>query len=79
MKRSDMLEVLEEAIHDNYDYCVDAGPSYCYDEILSKLEEAGMLPPTLELLAGGERMPTKELLDYSEIDYELGWDAEECE
>ena len=47
MKRSDMLITLEEAILNNYDYCVDSGPSYCYDEILTELVKAGMLPPSL--------------------------------
>ena len=45
MKRSEMLQILEEAIDDNYDYATDTGVSYDYDTILKVLEEAGMLPP----------------------------------
>ena len=44
MKRSEMLLVLEEAIHNNYDYCSEKGSSICYDEVLTELEEAGMIP-----------------------------------
>lgn len=45
MKRSEMLVILAEAIDDSYDYCTEEGSSYSYDEILSTLEKAGMLPP----------------------------------
>jgi len=45
MRRSEMIEVLLEAIEDNYDYSIDCGHFYDCDTILSKLEEAGMLPP----------------------------------
>ena len=40
-----MLIVLAEAIDDAYDYDPDQGSIYSYDEILSALEKAGMLPP----------------------------------
>ena len=45
MKRSEMLQILEESIDNNYDYSIDKGVAYSYDAILKDLEKAGMLPP----------------------------------
>ena len=45
MKKSEIIEILEEAIHDNYDYCPVMGTTYNYEGILNRLQEAGMQPP----------------------------------
>lgn len=42
-------------------------------QAVTACEEIGMLPPVVELSAGGEFISTKELLNYSEIDYECKW------
>lgn len=52
MKRSEMLEILEDVISNSYDYATDTGSTYDYDSILSELENAGMLPPLLDDLIG---------------------------
>ena len=45
MKRSEMLQILEDAMDNNYDYAIDTGQTYDYDGIIEELENAGMLPP----------------------------------
>lgn len=47
MKRSEMIEILEEAIHNNYDYDPDLGWCVDCETVLEQLEKAGMLPPEI--------------------------------
>lgn len=42
-----MIELIEEAIHDNYDYDPDLGWYVNCETVLDRIEEAGMLPPIL--------------------------------
>ena len=46
MKRSEMLEILEDAMLNHYDWCYHGGATYDYDGILAELEKAGMVPPS---------------------------------
>ena len=43
---------------------------------LEVFESFGMLPPDLELAACGSFCSVREMLDYSEIDYTVGWEDE---
>ena len=84
MKRSDMVikgiqdELLGDILEDCFEDQETSQPLKTLSEyFLNKFQEAGMLPPTVELLSSGDYMPTKELLDYSEIDYDCAWEPEE--
>lgn len=69
MKRSEVIDKLSKLTCDSNFTTVD---------ILDFIEnEIGMIPPEVTLSAGGEFIKTTELLDYSEIDYELGWEPED--
>lgn len=69
MKRSEMLEVIDEVLRRVGNH---AGTSR---EMLTAIEKAGMLPPKIELGDSGF-VPTKEILDYTELDYDIIWEPE---
>lgn len=73
MKKSKAVNLIAEHLIEPKSDC----PIRCAELILERLIEAGMLPPTVELCAAGEIMPTKELLDHSEIDYIIAWEPED--
>jgi len=43
MNKKEMIQVLEEAILDNYDYDYNVGSMYNYEGILERLAEEGLL------------------------------------
>ena len=43
MKKNEMVQILEEAILDNYDYDYNVGTMYNYEGILERLAEEGLL------------------------------------
>jgi hypothetical protein len=48
MNKKEMVQVLEEAILDNYDYDYNVGSMYNYEGILERLAEEGLLVSELE-------------------------------
>ncbi len=55
MKRSEMIEILENSIYKNCDYSLgeDFGVIIIVHNILSDLENAGMLPPCISCYRRG--------------------------
>lgn len=45
MKKSEAVQIIEDTIHDTYDYDPDLGWTFDAEAILDKLLEVGMLPP----------------------------------
>lgn len=43
MTKDDMVQILEEAIQDNYDYDYNIGTMYNYEAIIERLQEEGIL------------------------------------
>jgi hypothetical protein len=75
MKRYEMIQALAKSVHIEGRENIDSNHSYAIAEsLLSKAEELGMLPPTVMLSSTGDFMPTKELLDEANIDYEPLWE-----
>lgn len=69
MKRSEILNIIECAMN-------DTSASYCSDtseEILSRIEEAGMLPPGFEPKDDNYKIP----LDFFDHIYEWELESEE--
>jgi len=78
MKRSEMVQIIADYIYDEMEdvHWMSENINKVAGRVVRKVEKAGMIPPTVELSAGGEFMSTRELLDYSEIDYEICWEPE---
>ena len=66
MKRSEMVEILIEAIEDNIDYAIDTGTTYSGESILDALEKAGMLPP-VSVKKTFKKFSTGGYYEYSEV------------
>lgn len=73
MKRSEMLQIMKIASA--------TGPSGAeidkyLNNILTKMENAGMLPPTVRINATNEFMSAKELINESGYDVSSAWEDE---
>jgi len=69
MKRSEALTLIFNKLQTSYN---DADMA---EQILTDLEIAGMIPPIIEVGDSGF-MRTTELLDYTELDYDIRWPEE---
>ena len=79
MKRSNLVQILADYLYDELEdvHWFGENVDKVADRVVQKMEEAGMLPPTIELSACGSRIPTTKLLDYAEIDYVTTWEPED--
>ena len=45
MKKSEIIKIIEDTVYETYDYDPDLGWTIDAEEVLKRIEEAGMIPP----------------------------------
>lgn len=75
MKRSEMIKLMIETL-DGYMLHDRHHTEEVSNELLGKMEEAGMLPPSFHCWSTGDHCTTEEIIDCANIDGAFEWEAE---